>query len=99
MPKTHYVTMSATSKTKAVIGVEVTSVIEFYTRSYRNLALGIVVVVLDAALSTAIGLVNPIAGVVVGVFVGVAGLWLPAWKSRVRQTTIRQDRNTAENVN
>ena len=87
MPVTHDVTLTAAAKGKARI--EALSIVEFYRKKYRNFALGVSIVVLVTLVSTAIGFVNLFLGILAGIVLGVAGLWLPAWKERQRIERVR----------
>jgi ammonia channel protein AmtB len=87
MPVTHNVTLTAAAKGKARI--DALSIVEFYSKNYRNFALAVSIVVLVTLVSTAIGFVNLFLGVLVGIVLGLACLWLPAWKERQRIERVR----------
>ena len=87
MPVTHNKILTAEAKGTARI--ELLSIVEFYRKNYRNFALGVGIIVLDALVGTAIGFVNPLLGILAGIVLGVAGLWLPAWKERQRIERVR----------
>jgi hypothetical protein len=87
MPVTHNKILTAAAKGTARI--EALSIVEFYTTSYRNFALGVGIIVLVALVATAIGFVNLLLGVFAGIVLSVACLWLPAWKERQRIERVR----------
>jgi hypothetical protein len=87
MPVNHKVTLTASAK--GIARIEARSIVEFYQKNYRNFALGVGIIVVDALLGTAISFANPLLGILAGIVVGVAGLWLPAWKERQRIERVR----------